>query len=621
MLQIQTLTIQGFKSFISPQTIDFSSQPIPSFIFLTGENQVEPRLGANGVGKSSIFDALTWVLYGKTPIGLRASNIQNWKEKEPCLVELKFKIKNKEYTLTRTFNPNSVTLIDGTNTITLTQDQIDKLVGLNFISFCYSVLISQFSSKFFDLAAFEKLAIFTEVLGLDKWLEYSDKSKNRTLACNLQIQELKKEQANKEGKIQILKKQDYSKESAQWGKDYQKRVQATQDHCAELIESSANLGKDLEVLTKNLKNLEIDKVEVEKLVLQSKTEEQKTRKLISEVQLQLKEVTTSKKLYAQNLEKIKKLNGGNCPTCSQLVSGEYIGQVEQEYLNLLEPLEKTELEYKDSLQGLANQLEVLLFDSKEIQESHQKVVQDLSNLTYEFKSKQKALNTQNLQVDKLNVELERLSKEVNPFLNIEKKIQYGVKIIQRFLNYLQEDIGELTQDYDIYKYWEKGFREIRLLVLEEVMKEFEILININLKKLGLVDWEIKLAVDKENKSGGVKKGFTILVKSPTNKTLVPFECWSGGEGQRLRLAGTLSFMDLIFNRTSVKWNIEVFDEPTQFLSMTGINDLLDSLRARAHSNNKQLYIIDHRDFNTYGSFTDTIKVVKTKNGSTLKQGG
>ena len=97
MLQIQKLTIQGFKSFISPQTIDFTFQLIPCFVFLTGENQVDVRLGANGVGKSSLFDALTWVLYGKTPIGLRASNIQNWKEKEPCIVSLEFTIKDKNY--------------------------------------------------------------------------------------------------------------------------------------------------------------------------------------------------------------------------------------------------------------------------------------------------------------------------------------------------------------------------------------------------------------------------------------------------------------------------------------------------------------------------------------------
>ncbi len=83
------------------------------------------------------------------------------------------------------------------------------------------------------------------------------------------------------------------------------------------------------------------------------------------------------------------------------------------------------------------------------------------------------------------------------------------------------------------------------------------------------------------------------------------------------MAGTLGLMDLIANRTLHRWSIELWDEPTQFLSPEGISDLMDVLRDRAYREGKQVILADHRDFITRGEFSGVISVVKDEKGGKI----
>src|SRR3989304_4785608 len=132
-MKINSLKIQGFKSFTEKQTIDFSSLQTPGFFFLTGQNLIEPKLGANGVGKSSIYDAISWVLYGKTVSGLKAGSVGNWNNELVCRVEVGFTLKGTNHSIIRTWKPNSLKLDD----TEVEQSKVDELVGLSYESFTY----------------------------------------------------------------------------------------------------------------------------------------------------------------------------------------------------------------------------------------------------------------------------------------------------------------------------------------------------------------------------------------------------------------------------------------------------------------------------------------------------
>jgi len=77
----------------------------------------------------------------------------------------------------------------------------------------------------------------------------------------------------------------------------------------------------------------------------------------------------------------------------------------------------------------------------------------------------------------------------------------------------------------------------------------------------------------------------------------------------------LGLSDFIKNRRSINTNLLILDEPTQFLSEDGIQDLLQLLKEKASLEGLKLFLIDHRDLNTSGLFDSVIKILKDKKGS------
>src|SRR5690606_26179966 len=118
--------------------------------------------------KTSLIDALEWTLYGKTSRGLRASDVVSWGEKG-CTVSVSLLVGEEEYEITRSQNPNKITL----NGSPVSQEEILKLIRLNQDAFNASVVLPQFGRSFFDLVPADKLALFAQVMDLDYWLEKS----------------------------------------------------------------------------------------------------------------------------------------------------------------------------------------------------------------------------------------------------------------------------------------------------------------------------------------------------------------------------------------------------------------------------------------------------------------
>jgi energy-coupling factor transporter ATP-binding protein EcfA2 len=135
------------------------------------------------------------------------------------------------------------------------------------------------------------------------------------------------------------------------------------------------------------------------------------------------------------------------------------------------------------------------------------------------------------------------------------------------------------------------------------------------QSLGLVGWRISYSTETETKSGTQKLGVQVEVQSPVNKG--PFSAWSGGEGQRIRLCTALGFGSLLQRWSGVRWCLEVFDEPTSWLSEAGIEDLLDLLKNRTDLMDKAILVADHRGLQHAG-FDRILTVVKDAEGSSIQ---
>jgi len=616
MIKIKSIEIQSFKSFSKKQIFFINEES--GFYYIYGENKAEPELEGNGVGKSALGDALCFCFFGKTSNNLIASNIANWNEKYLCEVIVNLEKNDIEYSILRTWNPNSLKV----NNEIVTQEQIEDLIGYNFKSFLYSVIIAQFSSKFFDLDPSEKMDIFSEIMEdvVLKWEELSEYSKIKADNTKIFIDKKQNEITGIESKIQLLNNQNYKEQIEQWGKEHKEEIEGLQEEIKgvgklisqketelllnnKLIETN---NSKLYGVEKTLKEIIISRMEILKQLDAAKNNKGDKSYLLKDIN---KQIDNFKNLSTNTL----------CPTCEEPIKKEKI----KKYIDELNSKRK---EIEGFLKELNFQLTKIETKQEEIEEQKETAEKEKNNLILEIKGAERdVVNLKNIiknykedvtsQIDYLS----SLKKKENPYKNIEELNNKKKNIFNRKLMYSIEDLNILKTKYEIYKYWVKGFKEIRFMVIFEAIKELEININNNLSKLNMKDWYIELDVDSITKKNTIKKGFSVLVKSPVNNKLVPFSVWSGGEGQRLRLAGTLGLIDFISNRRGVDCNIEVWDEPTQWLSKKGITDLLEVLKERYSELNKNIYLIDHRDLDSSGIFNGSIKIIKNKEGSIIEK--
>src|ERR1700756_4035632 len=95
---VSSIAIRGYRSFVEDKVV---FPQTPGFKFLTGDNRVEPRLGANGAGKSSFWDAFSWCCWGVGIRGAKASAALNWDGAKQVEVIAEFFIDGEKHSLRR----------------------------------------------------------------------------------------------------------------------------------------------------------------------------------------------------------------------------------------------------------------------------------------------------------------------------------------------------------------------------------------------------------------------------------------------------------------------------------------------------------------------------------------
>lgn len=571
MLKIESVKLTNFRSFAGEHFFEFPKAP--GLYCVTGLNLDNPRLSSNGCGKSSLLEAVFLAIYGKTTRSLKGGDVVTWGAKS-CSVTTTIAINDKTYVIERRQSPNSLTL-DGKP---VDQETINKAVRLGPEAFCYAVILPQFGSSFFDLTPANKLTLFSEIMELDYWLE---KSKTASLAAD-QLIEARTSKEHKlakcQGQLEAVKTdiKQLELEEASFNKN----------KAAEI----SGLKSKLQSVSKNLQNEEIQLASAKAAVLLAE------RNL---AKLPIPKVTAgfNADVLRATLAKMKGL-GAQCPTCLQTVPSSHL---KAETARLKAELLRTEAEVKKATELAQDRLTVTQ-NRDDFAREHRKI----ENTIFSLKKDIEALN------DKIGSE----GKARNPYGFMLTQKRQRIEHLKADTTKIQTEIDSVNKDYEAINFWNSGFKRVRLFLIEETIKQLEIEVNNNLANLGLTDWCVEFDVERENKSGGITKGFTVLVYAPGHEQAVRYEAFSGGELQRLRLAGDLGLANLIMERAGLISSFEALDEPSQHMSQEGLIDLVETLTERAENTKKVILVIDHHSIE-YGGFAGTITVVKDKNGSRI----
>ena len=588
-LSLQSVRMKNFRSFVEDVTVGMSGSC--GLRLITGSNLAEPRLGANGIGKSTIFDALCFALYGTSVRGLRASDLisRGHLSTSASVVLL---IDGREVTISRTAPPANKITVDNAR---VEQAEVDRLVGLSRARFLNSVVFGQAVPLFLDLPVPARGDLLDEVLDLEMWMKAAQIATSEHVVASGKLNKLRVEMAGVRGQLDGLpdlvdlrrQEQEWDQQHASRAAELESQVRAARRAYVSLQRQARASGQKQDVLASQSAYEEAQKA--------STTLREQRASLRTEVA----SIEDDLKFFDENDE---------CPSCGQTISKDLAqSHMEEMAVGLAERrglLDKVAIDLAASeaeIPRLRAEWQMMVQDNA----ARQREVQLISNQMRDKASDIECLERQDA----------ALAAETNPHAAQRQQATERRRKLRQKLKEQEEQETSLLQEITSLEYWRGGFRKVRLFCLDRVLRELEIETRNVLHELGLLGWSITFKTSTETKSGTVKLGVQVDIKSPAFQSSL--DMMSPGESQRARLAVSLGLASLIQRHAGIRWSIEVLDEPTAWLSEQGVEDLLETLSSRASSQHKSIWLCDHRALSA-GSFLEVMQVVKDEHGSRIQ---
>ncbi|KYK32557.1 MAG: AAA family ATPase [Thermoplasmatales archaeon SG8-52-3] len=301
-------------------------------------------LGLNGVGKSTIFEAIAWVLYGS--VAARTSTSQIKREgslpTDPCRVELEFIFEDDNYRIVRemigkNLIASATATINGKIAATgseVVSKYIQNKLGMDFKSFFTSIFAKQKElNALSSMNASERRPLILKMLGIDSLDEVIKEIKSDKRNKDSLIEKLNQDLVDEAGKDKIV---IYTENI----NDLEKQKKENLEIIKKLKEKLLNLIKERNVIEKKCKTVKSDFENINKMkenLVEKKTLFERKNKLADEIKnLNDKIENRIKKVKNQktNLENFKDLDS-NIESLNERLNliksniEEYIKQTEQ----------------------------------------------------------------------------------------------------------------------------------------------------------------------------------------------------------------------------------------------------------------------------------------------------
>lgn len=191
---LDSIYLHNFKSFHQPTEIKLSVKS--GLKFWGGRNLVEPRLGSNGGGKSSFWDALCWCWFGTGARGQKATDLVTWGETKPHVIT-RIRMNETLHEIERHGSPNRL-LIDKAPA---NQEDVEQLLGLSRDRFLQSVVFGQGVPLFLDMNANARGELLDGILDLSLWMTLSEDAGRQATLLGRLVSEQEQKLAFERGRL------------------------------------------------------------------------------------------------------------------------------------------------------------------------------------------------------------------------------------------------------------------------------------------------------------------------------------------------------------------------------------------------------------------------------------
>jgi len=471
---LKNLTIRNFRKFKNT-TIEFP-------------DGVTGVIGLNGAGKSTIFEAIAWVLYG--PVAARTSSDeikrQGADKSDPCRIELEFFFENNNYRVVREMAGKSLT---ATATVTvngkiaatsaeIVSKFIQKKLGMDFKSFFTSIFAKQKElNTLSSMNASERRPLILKMLGIDSLDEVIKEIKSDKRDKDSLIEKLNSDLIDESGesKIDIFKNEI---------KNLEKEKTENESLIKKSKEKFLFFKKELEKLSKDTENI---KKEYEKL--QGKKEKLSEKKILFEKKQKIADEIKTLKNKIDEREKTinsqnKKLISFSRLDADLKLSNKRLDELDEK---IKEFIKKTE--QKNTL------INRIFLEIKEINLKKEKIKKIgskakcptcdriladqyntlISKFTNDIKIKDKEIEKLKKEIKKDEEEKNKTDREENAFQKKQNYLQNQKNEKERIQTTIKNITDEIKLEKNEFKKLEQKFKDLQLLKFDK--KEYETVIK------------------------------------------------------------------------------------------------------------------------------------------------
>lgn len=536
-------------------------------------------IGTNGAGKSTILDALTFVLFGKSFRKINKPQLINSTNEKDCVVNIDFRIGSVEWSIVRGIKPNIFeiyrdgTLLDQAASANDQQKYLEQsILKMNYKSFTQIVILGSSNfTPFMQLPASGRREVIEDILDIKVFSTMNNiiKDQLRKHREDIKVLNLKKESVSDK----VLMQENFIKELDTRGKN---TLQKYEDKISEL-----NIDIDVFNQNNNIEEKEILRYRKElESVQDAKTKIRKLGNLKGKISQKMDSIKREQNFFSDNL---------TCPTCEQTIEESFRTQRLKNSNTKLKELEDGFEQLIDTIKSEEFRESVYDNITKSIMESQSKISTNsakisslqaqITGLNHEIKTLNDQSTNKNEEKEKLNAYKESLEKVFDDLT--EKRIKVAN---HDFLHELLKDSG----------------------VKSKIIEKYLPLINQQVSKyLQMMEFYINFKLDEE---------FNETVESPIHEDF-SYSSFSEGEKQRIDLALLFTWREVAKIKNSTSTNLLIMDEIfDSSLDGFGTDDFLKIIRFVVKDAN--VFVISHKE-SLHDKFDRVIKFEKRKNFSQI----
>lgn len=599
-IEFGRIEIHNFMSF-ADEVFDFSQQTGMNLV--TGKNLDVPN-SKNGAGKSTVFCALLYGLYGQLPQKIKADHIANRfiKDKE-VRVAVWLKVDTVSYKVvtglnkraqsyfnlvvigengteqditkssiaeTRDFFENEILHCDMSlflRTILLTAEQNYNFFNLNKSS------KKEFIEKLFDIGVFGDMyaSIHKDILAYDKQII--------SLQNQLIVLERSADDYTSRSETFIQTKEKQLKEIEQ-------KISSVESELNELSTNAVEKNTDLILKCET----SINKLNDAKQKLMLKINESKVAvsKIKQNIAFQQSLKSDRQKVLNKHAELLSKL----CADCKPIFA-EYhnLDVYKQEVQSAEQKMISFSTELEANTKNQADQTDQLKKIDAKLQELNAKITE----LTADFKVAKQKQGEAERTLAVLESSKQQIQDKANPYTDLLMKTKEDITKQKTTLETINEH----------YKYLAKAEE----IVSHESLKKFIIK-----DLIGIINNRIKFYLTKMGAKYTCIFDDNLDYEFVTDSGPCELQNFSCGEKKRLEIATCLAFRDFIAQRSNISSNILAIDEYIDSgIDTLAVESILSILKEFTVINNQNIFIISHRTEVNNDMFDRIIELEK-KNG-------